>query len=416
MRKPAARSRQAKAARPPELPPLAAVDRSFAACRAALATVFSHAPGKPPLRRSADLARWLEIKPKLAWQIWNVVHADQPLEAWQHLPGDAGVEIVLLAAQAQGVSAKSLQAARSAFARLNQLIQVHAGDRASLASMLTHAGGAAAARMDEEFRELAFRGVSAIWGVQARIQVMISIMHPGRSADRVDVVAVRGMVDLRRLRPNLPWVVSRIGTSVPKRDHGDRYAEPLAKVEPGEPPLLREFCSAPRNAFRLLPVTEERADIELAPGAVGQTGAVTFFAGEVFRNLDRYRCARQPLGQIAPIVFTPTELYLHDVFIHPDAEPLLPFRVKIYGDPRGEGFENLVERNRIPMSTQVEDRGVGPSAAHLPLVPRHVELIESIHERLGWNAAHARLHRLLIRFPVVPSIALLEFDLPEPPT
>lgn len=410
------RSQTPGAARPRPLPPLAAVDRSLTNLRTAMGALLAHAPAEVRMRRAADLERWLEIKTKLAWQVWNVVHAENPLAAWQHLPGPAGIEIVLRAAASRGVPAKSLASVRAAFAALDQITQEHADSRESLATMLSHTGGDAAERVDEEFRELAYRGASAIWGVQARVQVTISIMHPGRSEDRVDVVSLRGLVDLRRLRPNIPWVVSRIGTTIPKKDHGDRYAEPLAGVKPGLPPLLAEFCSAPKGAFRLLPVSETRADIELLPGPIGKTGAVTVFAGEVYRNLDRYRCQRQPLGQIAPVVFTPTELYLHDVFVHPGAEPLLPFRVKTYGDPRGEGFENLVERNRIPVAAQLRDCGTGPSAAHLATVPRYVELIESIHNRLGWDVANARLHRLLIRYPVVPSVVLLEFDLPERPS
>jgi hypothetical protein len=403
------------AVRPRPLPPLAAVDRGLADLRTALEAILTHAPAGARMRRAADLERWLEIKTKLAWQVWNVVHAENPLAAWQHLPGPAGIEIVLRAAGARGVPAKPLSNVRAALAALEQIAREHADSRESLATMLSHAGGDAAERVDEEFREMLFRGASAVWGIQARVQVVISIMHSGRTSDRVDVVSVRGLVDLRRLRPDVPWVVNRLGTTVPKKDHGDRYAEPLARVKPGLPPLLADFCSAPQSAFRLLPVSETRGDIELLPGPVGKTGDVTVFAGEVFRNLDRYRCERQPRGEIAPVVFTPTELYVHDVFVHPGAEPLLPFRVKTYGDPRGEGLENLVERNRIPVAAQLRDAGVGPSALHLATVPRYAELIESIHKRLGWDATKARLHRLLVRYPVVPSVVLLEFDLPERP-
>lgn len=390
--------------------------------RAALARWAAAIPPGVTLDRPTDLADLLNLKPKLAWQLWRVINAQDAVEAHGHLPGPAGLRIALEAAARRGVSADHRESVEQAFERVRQLTDQHAGDRHALATMLGSRGGSAAQRSAEELRRMAFAGNSAIWGVRVRVQLMLSILHPGKSNDLVDAAAVRGVFDLQRLRPSLPWVIARIGCYSTAEQRKQRRREPITPVGSSGVPLLREFCSPAMPELTPIAISETLADIELAESAVGEEGAVTCVFGEVFRNLPRYRepepasgAESGERGSITPVLFTPTEIYIHDLLVHPGAEPLPPWRVSVYGDARGEGFTQTRARNRIPLDVAAEPLGRGRDGLAAPYLPRYAELVGHVHEQLGWDPDDFTAHRIRINYPLVPSMVAVDFDLPEAP-
>lgn len=391
---------------------------AMAGLRAALGQWVRSIPGGGGVRRATDLAVLLELKPKLAWQLWRVMNAEDAVEAHAHLPGPAGLRIAIEAGAARGAggggsgAGSRAAAVERAFEEVRRLGDRHAGDRHALAAMLSSRGGEAARRAEEEFRRMAFAGNSAIWGVRARAQFMMSILHPGRNAEVVDAAAVRGLVDLRRLRANLPWVISRIGCYATPEQRKQRQREPIATPGPSGLPLLTEFSSRPAPELRAIKISETLADVELTGGEAGEEGAVTCVLGEVFRGLPRFATPDHPAGRLTPVLFTPTELYVHDILVHRGAEGVLPWRVNIYGDARGEGFSGTRPRDRVEMGVEVEHLGRGPDVLATAALPRQGELAEWLHGRLGWDAGAFEAYRLRLAYPLTPSMVEVEFDLP----
>jgi hypothetical protein len=386
--------------------------------RSAWKELLAEATGGQTFSRATEVAKALEVRPKLGWQVWRVMNADDPFEALDHMPGAGSIETVIRAARERGASTEVEQQLRAALREFGELVRRHAGDRRTLAIMLAQRPGASSDEADEEHRRHGFLASSYLWGVQARAFLMLSIIHPGETDDVVDVVAVRGVIELRRLRPNHPWIIARTGCWPDPGE--DRFGPTRAPLYPApahlSAPILEEFCSPRGTPVRAIPVSPTLADIELPPAPVGDTGLATCLTGEVFRRLPKYRSADLPRATIAPVVLTPCKVFLHDILVHPGAGELGPLRTTVFGDVRGDGFKELDERNVLSVRASMRriDTGAG-AAAPTPWYSRYAELVDHVHALLGWKAAGYATYRLLLRYPVMPSQISTEFDLPEQP-
>jgi hypothetical protein len=276
--------------------------------------------------------------------------------------------------------------------------------------MLGGSGDAAEDAAMENRRAL-FQAMSAVWGVQARAQLRLSILHAGSEADVVDAAAVWALVDLKRLRTDVSWILARVGCSGEHAEDGRAYREPIESYGPDGVPLFVKFCSRPMPKLRAIRVAPTEADLELQPGPVGDTGAVTVASGDVYRNLPRRASPRQPRGTLTPQVLTPCEVLIHDILVHDGVNAGPPFSLAVYGDIRGEGFEDLRERNRLSQRLSMELLGRGLDALPAPEVPRYRELVEHVHGALGWEARNFTAYRLRIQYPVAPSMVVVEFEL-----
>jgi hypothetical protein len=407
-------------------------NRVTAAVRDAWRQLIRAIPGGKGMTRPAHLARRLGVSEKLGWQVWRAARAGSPAELLAHLPGAAGVAIALDAAARAGAPRAAVTRARISMADVDRLVRGHAGDRASLAMMLAPAGAGHAAAFphergrrrpgsDEEHRRLAFLGTSYLWGVQARAYLSLSILHPGRADDRVDIASIRGVIDLRRLRDDLPWIITRTGCrtgSGPGHPDG-RHREPLTarSTDAERAPVIEEFCSSPMPQVRAIPVPgKELLDVEVGPTAVGDAGSVNCMVGELLHNLPRYRTTSTARGQIAPILFTPCQRWIQDVLVHRGAEIAEPVTVSFYGDPRGEGVDHAIERNRLPIHATVDRLGRGPDVLDTPAIPRYRDLVLRAHELAGWAPSDDFVaYRVELTYPPTPSMMVLEFGLPDAP-
>src|SRR5262245_5318081 len=168
----------------------------------ALSASVSDLPARP-----LQVARFLGLDKNLAWKVARLCQSSDPAEAVRHLPGPAGVKRVLDAFAQGGAGPAEINAVRLAVARFDRMVGRHAGDRATLELLL--ASGAPerpdAQRM-EASRKLAFQGNSATFGVQTRVRFGLQIVAPSAAEpELVDVVAVGGLVDFRRLRASAAW-------------------------------------------------------------------------------------------------------------------------------------------------------------------------------------------------------------------
>ena len=384
----------------------------------AWAELIRSLPGGAAVRRANGVAVLLGVNTKLAWQVWRCAREDSPGGVLRHLPGGPGARIVLEAAAERGAPARAVRAVERALEQLEELIATPAGDRGSLAVMLGEPEGDGAARAQEEHRRLVFQGLCALWGVQARVHLNLSILHPSQHGDTVDAAAVRGVVDLKRLRPDVAWAVLRVGCWPDEGRRGGgggggggQSKGPIDPVTADGLPLLRGFCSHPLPRLRVIPVLPTLVDLELGAGAVGETGAVTCMTGEVYRGLPRRATPERSTGALSPVLFTPCEALVQDILVHPGAGVRGPFTVSAYGNARGEGFDEPLERNRIPLAAEVERLGRGLDALPAGDTPRYRELIEHVHARLGWRAEGFEAYRLRVRYPVTPSMVVVEFPL-----
>jgi hypothetical protein len=397
--------------------------RALLRVRGAFAEIIDALPGH--ITRPHELAKCLSIDMKLAWKVARVAHGSDPFMAVQHIPGTAAIEAFRKAVASQNVPAARIAALETAVGEFERLIDVHAGDRATLEMMLLSYASEGRRRADLAHRKAAFLANSYLWGIQARTQLKVDFLYPAAEKGRLDIATLRGFVGLRRIRPNVPWVVARARVA---NDRGTvlnpRAREPLDPALDGPEgsagaPLLREFCSQPLPRFRRVGGSHGFLEDELVEGEVGKTGAVTCITGEVTRSVaSYYRAEDNRQAALLVRMHTPCESLHFDLFVHEDLfgpiEPELAVYSELQGGPPIPPIEGR-DRDRLVTGESVEYLGKGPSVVHTLQVPRYAEMIRYALGKLGWDGERFDVYRLEMQYPVIPTSVAMVHDLPEAP-
>jgi hypothetical protein len=398
--------------------------RVIARLRKSVGDLVGAIPSLEPIPRPVDLGHCLGIDSKLAWKISNFLSIGDPFAAAQYVPGTAGFRIFLRAAGRKDLGKSLVASARAAFDGFVDLVDTHAGSRKAFDMMLAGHVQANRSRMDLEHRRMMFLGGSYVWGVQARVAVRIDILTPSTDPMKFDLTLVRGFVDLRRLRPNVPWRVWR-GFSVDDTGvaHTSVESEPLDPAEDGEissssVPLVRDFCSRPLPRFRAVEGIGGIVEYELIEGEVGNTGILTCITGETLRRVEpRYRMERYHDLCLLFRIRTPSELAIGDILVHRGlfGDGFDP-RLRVYSDL----FTDVIapkyrSSDLIPTEERVERLGPATDPPARSEIPRHGELVRRALARGGWKAADFDLYRVQMRYPPFPSTLMVTDELPMPP-
>jgi hypothetical protein len=371
-----------------------------------------------------DLARALGIDKTLAWKFSRLIRVADPFAAANHVPGSAGIQIFLDAARRGSVPAPLIEAAAESLKEFERLIDVHAADRASLEMMLASCARHGPDRAALTHRRAAFRANSFIWGVQAKTQLKTDFLCPGATRGMLDIATVRGFIDLRRIRANVPWVVARAKFM----DDDGQQRRPLVRESIDPPsndpeedvpvPLLHDFCTRPLPHFRRVSRAQGFVDDEIVGGSVGNTAATTYVTGEVVRDaVPYYRDEYNRFGESVARVHTPCEVLVLDQIVHESLFSAFDPQVSVCSELSGEmpPPEHAQDRLALPVSVAAEYLGKGPAALHTPDVPRYVELGRHVFERLGWDGDRFRVHRLRLAYPPMPAAVAIAHELPSRP-
>jgi len=375
-------------------------------------------------RQGKDLHQALGIDKTLAWKILKVAHGADLFMIVQHVPGPAGVKTFLEAAKRREVPARIVESATAAVADFEQLIDRHAGDRASLEMMA--AGFAKHGRASSElgYRKAAVRGNSYTWGVHAATQLKADFMWPGSQAGQVDIASLRGLVGFRRLRRNVPWVIARARCT----DNDGETRRPFTPTPIDRPapesegiapvPLLRDFCSEPLPSFRRVAGGDGFLEDELVAGPVGIRGAVTCITGEISRNVASYfRDEHNLFGDFIVRLRTPCDTLIFDLFVHEglfrDVRPELGVYSELAGGAPYPAGDRI--RNRLSVSASVDLLGKGPGVVHSPDVPRYAEMVRYVLGKLAWDGNCLSVYRVRLQFPPIPTSVVMRYELRERP-
>lgn len=374
--------------------------------------------------RAVDLARRLKLDKTLAWKLARFTDHEDPREAFKHLPGRGGVEIVVNAAEDLGVSAPRLERVREADRRLRGFVRQHAGDRRTFEAMLAGARPDAAAELEE--RKAYYKAGSAIWGVRARAQLLTLALFPSPDRpDRLDCVQVSGFVHLERLRPDVPWVIRRLrihddagspGEPFERLPLDPRGAAGASAEAPGRPlSLMPDYCTEPLPAIR-----QRRGDSgwlydELAPGDVGRRGAVTVICGERYRHaVPRNHSADNTEGRYVLTVRTPLEHVQFDLLLHPSLTHFRWPTLTVAGN-----LEERISTERAPGRELFPIRpadATPPGLSRTPAVALdYAALLADAFARGGaGDLATYRAYRAAVDFPPAPCELTLTCELVGP--
>jgi len=365
-----------------------------------------------------ELARQLGLNRNLTWKLAKFIGTTDLFAALQHLPGDEGIEIATAAMKRVGAPDRVLDRFAKARARLDEVIRVHAGDRATMELILDSMGGAGSGDRLEQSRKLAFRGNSGLWGLQARVRTTTTFIAPSRTdPELLDLAIVGGVVDFRRLRPGIRWPLFR-----PRQYQNDgtpivlgpnEEAIDPASNDPSSPMLIHEFCSDNLPEIRAVK-GRMGVDYEMGDGPVGNLGAFTCYFGRIVRRGPcRYHTSDEPYVDLLSHVTMPVETMIFDLIVHQELAYLMKPRVMLLASTDGVGPGNAEQS--IPLEARPTELSGRPPLLGTPLVPRYDELTAMVFRRGGWNPRDFRALRIEIKYPPMHAVTVLRGELPKAP-
>lgn len=392
--------------------------------RTALAEALASVNADPA--RPQGVARRLGLDKNLAWKAARIVTDDDLLTAVGRLPGKPGAKILIEALEKSRASESAVGSLRESLADFDRLVETHAGDRETLQKMLTGESRESRAARDEQNRKLSFQGNSGTWGVQARVQFGMHFVAPTTirgSEHMLDLATVSGLIDFRRLRPDVAWGISmlrqfRDDGTIPK----EMRIEPVDPTEaadwnPQMPPMMRSFCSSPLPQMRAVPTRSGVLRYELVEGPVGNTAAMTVLTGWFRRAaVDRYRTKQDWSGEHMVTLSTPAEELVHDLYMHRDLHFAMPPRAVMHSQLPGQPMypESPRDHGLLPLAHDIVSLDELLASERVPTeVPRMSEMLAMTAARLGWSMDDFEGYRLRLRYPPMPALSVIRYPLPE---
>jgi hypothetical protein len=387
--------------------------------RGTLAELLSAAGADPA--RPQDMARRYGLNKNLTWKISRTICESDPYAAIEYIPGKASLKTFLHCLQAAGAPKKVAEAASQALSDFDHMVEVHAGDRDTFHIMLGNLTSNGESQRVEGYRRLAFRGNSAIWGAQSKVQLTTNFIAPGADSEMIDLAWLSGLVDFRRLRHDVVWPIASA-----RKTSDDGSALPVGTFEPidseflgaSDVPLFGEYCSTPRPDVRTTIDSNGMLRFELVEGEVGNTASVSCIVGLYGRSfVVRYRQENDTLGEHIARINTPVELMILDLFVHRDLEYAMKPDVFLYSQLSSDPPFPSQGRDcgRLPIHEKVVDAGAGTTGIVTPEVPRYREMVDDVFTRLEWRAGDFQAYRFKMRFPPISTLAVLRYELPERP-
>lgn len=384
-------------------------DAAIGALRQAL-RALAQAASSDPLRPQ-EVARAFGINKNLTWKFARVLLAEDSFDAISMLPGADGVEIYLRAFEAAGFGRAHTDPVRDAIERFDAVVVRHFGDRGQLEVVLD---GLRSDGNLESSRRMAFKGMSGVFGLQARVRLTTQILLPPEGDElKASIAQIVGLVGLQRLRP--------IGALPVFRSSGTQASasgpQPLFTSGAGESGdfLLRDYSSFPSATVRSRQA-DGRMVIELTEGPIGRIGEADLFFGTLQRGLlGVRRLPDDAHNDFLTNISIPSESLVVDSFCHRSLVGTESMRATVHstlGQPLSND-EAQREQSMLPIDpapVTFERLDAVPSIHSMPSYER---MVHAAFKALGQDFREYRLVRVQLAYPPTPSGLLLRWTLPE---
>jgi hypothetical protein len=375
-------------------------------CRA-VGQVIEHLPG--PIRRAADLQRVLGVDRALGWQLFRVGTGD-PIEAGPHVPRPAPLNKALLAAARRAVPASIIEEARQAAAEFESLVDRHAGDRGAFDAMARGLAADNDGQVHLKDRRAAFRANSNIWGLNALASYSCLVFHDSQAAGKEDSVLVVGHVGVQKIRPAIrmslgyQWGVYR----------SEQVGGPRVRISAQrEVAFLEAYSASPLPNMTTREIEPGLMEASLELGAVGRSGAVTYFARHIAREASDHTAPSWWGGNMTCRV--PAEVMVQDVLIPVGWSDPSTASATAFGNL--QDIRRLVARDpgdRLPCACEMVCLGQDLARLHTPAVARCPDMIADAIRSMEWEGTRFDIFRCVVEYPVLHTSVATRVDSANP--
>lgn len=362
------------------------------------------------LLQPQEVSRRFGLDKTLTWKIARVVRDQQGADAVMHMPGRRRMSMFVSAMTRAGASDDLAAQVWRAFDAFEQMVETHSGDRGTLDVMVATPRNRTAEKRLELIRKNGFMSNAAVWGVRAKLQMSVHMLAPHDDKGTVAAITMCGFFEMQRLRENQPWAVA----TALRWDHAASGGPVVTPLHPdgliSGGPVLPEFCTSPLPQMREQAVNPENRRYELAPGPVGRNSAVDVVLG--WRWPDQYSIYESrpgEMGQHAMRLSTPVEVMTLELWAHRSFDFAMNPAMRLYSMlPSGPVFPgDGPDAAILPLHAEVFDLGFGVAAAASPHYSRNADLIRFGAQSLGRDPSEFRGFRATLKYPPIPTMAVL---------
>lgn len=362
------------------------------------------------------VATELRIHRTLASRLLNALRTEDTLASVLRLPRREGLSMFLAAAK-RSAQLKTVAVAESAVANFDAFVRKDLGGWDALDAAISVWLPEAREKFEASNRQMVFKGMANLFGAQVDVHAITAIYHPSPDGQRCDIAVITGLYGLRRLRPGTPVPVNVIGAD-PKDPRGSYPIEWLTDDDSSKCPLLHRFSSQQFGDLAAVPDGKMIRYMLVGDeiGTQSDADAVTAFVTRGLRPLfhDPQTNGRQRVVFSGGIEMPARTLLLHvlvDDRVFPQVDPeLIVYDTHI----RGLASANDPDRDadRMESMDSIQFLGRGASRFRTADVGRHVDQVQYVCDRLGWDSSRLRGFRCRAVYPLMHAQYSIYFDPP----
>ncbi len=357
--------------------------------------------------RPTDIARRIGISRTMVSRTVSAIKKENAILTLTSMPGPESLRSMMHAARIAGVAVEHVRIAIAAIDSFDTMIREQYGTRAAFNAALSVDQESSREKFEQASRYQMYKGMSQMLGVCSKAWLTCSVNTPNKEdPSKLDLSTVLGSSGLRRLRPDIPLMVSM--KDVPQ--HWRRNFPGRREYD------IRKYCQYPQA-----PITPIEFNGEVLKSFVPDVGSkdsiydhltATFSPKAQERHLDP-KINRRGISIIPDI---PVEVLNLDYIVHEDVYPGLTPELFVY-NTNGTGKVRVLDPNwslnRLATSDTVEFLGTGLKNLDLPDMPGYSDMIQYICSQTGYEPNVLRTYRVRIRYPLHGTQYMLAFKLHE---
>jgi hypothetical protein len=381
------------------------IQRSFA-------RLISQLPGR--VVRASHLQKCLEIDSKVAWQVFKIAKAEDPLDAVRYMPSMVSIKRVVAAAEREGVARDVLDAVQEAVSQYDAAGKQHADGRASFTSMITALrNDEAAEAVAVQTRRSAFRDNCQLWGSQVGVFFNQGVLLK-RPSDEMVCINTTVKTDFRKLRTGaLPVLYgysqrSKEGKLIPV----DRTPiDPEAFSKYGVP-VLPQFCSKPIPDFGNAEMKDGWTVHKIQGEQIGKLGSFDLVTSYIYGDPHLVELSDgREIFFLSMAFRVPTETAIIELLVHRPSMGIISPQFRIIPEV-GIDFVTELERQQPVMPNFETPQSLGrlPTAPPVSELRDYSELTTYVLNTQSWSKQEFDVYRVSISYPILHTLAVLWFE------